>query len=227
MYGERVTSVDRPATAPHPHPEPHPHGHAQPEPGSPSHAPAGLPSDAEVHAHASAPSFAHAGAPGAPWPGGYPVAYQPVETDRFTRMVMRLHARAPRWAVPLAALGCVGIGMAYALISDPTRSDPDAAPTCLLKLTTGLDCPGCGGTRALWYVLHGDLPAAARHHFLFVFALPFLAWLFVAWAGNRAFGWKLPEVQFSPKVVGMFLAAWAVFSVARNLPWAPFTSLYV
>lgn len=230
MYGERVTSVDRPATAPHPHPEPHPHGHAQPESGSPSHAPAGLPSDAEVHAHASAPSFAHAGAPGAPgapWPGGYPVAYQPVETDRFTRMVMRLHARAPRWAVPLAALGCVGIGMAYALISDPTRSDPDAAPTCLLKLTTGLDCPGCGGTRALWYVLHADLPAAARHHFLFVFALPFLTWLFVAWAGNRAFGWKLPEVQFSPKVVGMFLAAWAVFSVARNLPWAPFTSLYV
>ncbi|MDG4750026.1 DUF2752 domain-containing protein [Micromonospora sp. WMMD718] len=223
MYGERVTSVDRPATAPDPHTEPH--GHVQPESGSPSHA----------HDHTLAPAFAHAGAhtpagapgaPGAPWPG-YPVAYQPVEADRFTRMVLRLHARAPRWAVPLAALGCVGLGIAYALISDPTRSDPDAAPTCLLKLTTGLDCPGCGGTRALWYVLHGDLPAAARHHFLFVFALPFLAWLFVAWAGNRAFGWKLPEVQFSPKVIGVFLAAWGVFSVVRNLPWAPFTSLYV
>ena len=24
-------------------------------------------------------------------------------------------------------------------------------------LTTGLDCPGCGGTRAAWYLMHGDL----------------------------------------------------------------------
>ncbi|MCP3782524.1 DUF2752 domain-containing protein [Micromonospora sp. A3M-1-15] len=159
------------------------------------------------------------------WPAG--VAYPPVEPDRFTRLVLRLHARAPRWAVPLAALGCVGLGMAYALLSDPTHSDPDARPTCLLKLTTGLDCPGCGGTRALWYVLHADLPAAARHHFLFVFSLPFLAWLFVSWAGNRAFGWRLPELRISPKVIGGFLALWLAFSVARNLPWAPFTSLYV
>ncbi|WP_345152817.1 DUF2752 domain-containing protein [Micromonospora maritima] len=202
MYGERVTSVDRPATVPDPH----------------------APAPADPHVHALAHDAPHA-RPGAEWPGG--TAYQPVEPDRFTRMVLRLHARAPRWAVPLAALGCVGLGMAYALISDPTQSDPDARPTCLLKLTTGLDCPGCGGTRALWYVLHGDLPAAARHHFLFVFALPFLAWLFAAWAGNRAFGWRLPEPRFSPKVIGGFLAAWAVFSVVRNLPWAPFPSLYV
>ncbi|MFJ1538571.1 DUF2752 domain-containing protein [Micromonospora chalcea] len=209
MYGERVTSVDRPATEPDPHADPHP--------------------SAPSLAHAHAGQHVHAGphAPDGSWQGPYPVAYQPVETDRFTRMVLRLHARAPRWAVPLAALGCVVLGLAYAMISNPTQSDPDARPTCLLKLTTGLDCPGCGGTRALWYVLHGDLPAAARHHFLFVFALPFLTWLFVAWAGNRAFGWKLPEARFSPKVIGLFLAAWGVFSVARNLPWAPFTSLYV
>ncbi|MFJ8577630.1 DUF2752 domain-containing protein [Micromonospora sp. NPDC093277] len=159
------------------------------------------------------------------WPAG--AAYQPVEPDRFTRFVLRLHARAPRWAVPLAAVGCVGLGMAYALLSNPTHSDPDAPPTCLLKLTTGLDCPGCGGTRALWYVLHADLPAAARHHFVFVFSLPFLAYFFVVWAGNQAFGWRLPELRLSPKVLGGFLAAWLAFSVVRNLPWAPFTSLYV
>nr|WP_241562899.1 DUF2752 domain-containing protein [Micromonospora costi] len=153
--------------------------------------------------------------------------YPAAEPDRLTRFVMRLYDRSPRWAVPLAALGCVAAGIAYTLISDPTRSAPDAAPSCLLKLTTGLDCPGCGGTRALWYVVHGDLPAAARHHFLFVFALPFLAYLFVAWAGQQAFGWRLPELRISSKVIGGFLAAWMAFSVLRNLPWAPFTSLYV
>ncbi|MFI7429347.1 DUF2752 domain-containing protein [Micromonospora sp. NPDC049836] len=220
-----MTTVDRPGAPADPQAVPvAPPAH--PAPAGQQPAPVGPPA-APVGPHA-APVGPHAG-PGpdgaAIWPAG--VTYQPVEPDRFTRLVLRLHARAPRWAVPLAALGCVGVGMTYALLSDPTHSDPDARPTCLLKLLTGLDCPGCGGTRALWYVLHADLPAAARHHFLFVFALPFLAYLFVAWAGNRAFGWRLPELSLSPRVIGGFLALWFAFSVARNLPWAPFTALYV
>ncbi|MEU5945707.1 DUF2752 domain-containing protein [Micromonospora sp. NPDC047465] len=214
-----VTSVDGPAPQPHPQSAgvdapPQASQSGQPDPG-----PAG------------GPGAWPAGEPGA-WPAGqaspYPVPPYPVpEPDRLTRFVVRLYDRSPRWAVPLAALGCVAAGIGYTLLSNPTHAAPDAAPTCLLKLTTGLDCPGCGGTRALWYVLHGDLPAAVRHHFLFVFALPFLAYLFVAWAGKQAFGWRLPELHLSSKVIGGFLAAWLAFSVVRNLPWAPFTSLYV
>ncbi|WP_018908557.1 DUF2752 domain-containing protein [Salinispora arenicola] len=161
------------------------------------------------------------------WPAGAGPVYSAPEPDRLTRFVLRLQERTPRWVVPLAALGCVGAGIGYTLLFDPTRSAPDAAPTCLLKLTTGLDCPGCGGTRALWYVLHADLPAAARHHVLLVFALPFLAYLFVAWAGRQAFGWRLPELRIGNKLIGAVLAVWFAFSVVRNLPWAPFTALYV
>jgi hypothetical protein len=158
------------------------------------------------------------------WP---PYHYQPPEPDRLTRFANRLYARSPRWAAPVAALVCMAAAVGYTLISDPTKSSPDAAPTCLLKLTTGLDCPGCGGTRAMWYVLHGDLPAAARHHILFVFALPFLLYLYLAWALAHSFGWRLPQLRISPTVIGVFLAIWMVFSVLRNLPWAPFTWLYV
>ncbi|MEV0426404.1 DUF2752 domain-containing protein [Micromonospora sp. NPDC050495] len=230
-----MTTVDRPGApadpqavpvAPPAHPAPAGPQSAPAAPAGPHAGPTG-PHAGPTGPHTGpAGPHAAAGPDGAAiWPAG--VTYQPVEPDRFTRLVLRLHARAPRWAVPLAALGCVGVGMTYALLSDPTHSDPDARPTCLLKLLTGLDCPGCGGTRALWYVLHADLPAAARHHFLFVFALPFLAYLFVAWAGNRAFGWRLPELSLSPRVIGGFLALWFAFSVARNLPWAPFTALYV
>ncbi|MEV4757583.1 DUF2752 domain-containing protein [Micromonospora sp. NPDC049559] len=159
-------------------------------------------------------------------PAGGPY-YQYAEPDRLTRFVNRLNARLPRWAAPVAALGCMAAGVGYTLLADPTRTSPDAMPTCLLKLTTGLDCPGCGGTRALWYVLHGDLPAAARHHVVFVFALPFLIYLYVAWALSHTFGWRLPQLRVTPKVVGVFLAVWLTFSVLRNLPWAPFTWLYV
>ncbi|MER7165743.1 DUF2752 domain-containing protein [Micromonospora sp. NPDC000207] len=210
------------------------------ESGSSGHPPSGVPVAPEPVAAAAptagpyAPGPGHPAGPYAP-DGSYPPYAGPPpvpphlvpESDRLTRFVVRLYDRSPRWVVPLAAVGCVGLGLVYTLASDPTRSAPDAAPSCLLKLTTGLDCPGCGGTRALWYVLHADIPAAARHHFLFVFALPFLAYLFVAWAGRTAFGWRLPELRISPKLIGGFLGVWLAFSVARNLPWEPFTSLYV
>ncbi|MEH0973752.1 DUF2752 domain-containing protein [Micromonospora sp. CPCC 205546] len=215
-----MTSVDGPASPSHPQQT---GGLDAPRPADPAAPTGGWPTD-QAPPHPGSP---HPGAPhpGSPYPGA--AAYPVAEPDRLTRFVVRLYERSPRWAVPLAALGCVAAGIGYALISDPTRSAPDAAPTCLLKLTTGLDCPGCGGTRALWYVLHADLPAAARHHFLFVFALPFLAYLFVAWAGRQAFGWRLPELRISSRVIGVFLASWLAFTILRNLPWAPFTSLYV
>ncbi len=156
-------------------------------------------------------------------------AYQvPVEqpVDRVTRFSDRLMARTPRWLAPLAVLGCIGGAIGYTMWSAPASAGADSIPSCLVKLTTGLDCPGCGGTRAAWYLLHGDLPAAARHHLVFVFAVPFLLYLYVAWAG-KAIGWKLPPLQLSPKLLGVFLGVLGIFMVLRNLPWAPFTYFFV
>lgn len=152
-----------------------------------------------------------------------PPYYAPPPPGRLSRLL----ARSPRWLAPVAGLTCMAGAVGYTVAVDPTDTAPDAAPTCLLKLTTGFDCPGCGGTRAFWYLLHGDLPAAARHHILFVFALPFLLYLYAAWAGQRVFGRRLPPLRITPKVIAVFLGAWFVFTIARNLPWAPFTWLYV
>ncbi len=157
----------------------------------------------------------------------YPVPPYPASEDRLTRFGNRVRAKLPRWATPVAVLGCVGAAVGYTMLVDPTRSAPDALPTCLLKLTTGLDCPGCGGTRAFWYLLHGDLPAAARHHLVFVFAVPFLIYAYLVWAGRQMFGWRLPQPRVTPTMIGVFLGGWLIFSVLRNLPWAPFDWLYV
>jgi Protein of unknown function (DUF2752) len=149
------------------------------------------------------------------------------ETDRVTRFSDRLVARTPRWLAPVAVLGCIGASLGYTMWATPTENGADAIPSCLVKLTTGLDCPGCGGTRAAWYLMHGDLPAAARHHALFVFAVPFLLYLYVAWGLKSAFGMRIPQLRLSPKVLGWFLGAWALFTIVRNLPWAPFTYFFV
>lgn len=151
----------------------------------------------------------------------------PYTEPRPPGRMARLAARIPRWAAPLAVLGCAGAAMGYTLWVNPTGGDVNAPTTCLVKLTTGLDCPGCGGTRAAWYLLHGDVAAASRHHLVFVFAVPFILYMYLAWAGKLAFGWKLPQLQIGPKTVAIFLGAWGLFMVLRNLPWAPFTYFYV
>src|SRR5690349_128271 len=143
-------------------------------------------------------------------PGWGYAGYAPPRPDPVTRFVHRLWAKSPVWAAPVAALVCMSGAVGYTLATHPADAGAGDAPTCLLKYTTGFVCPGCGGTRAAWYLLHGDVPAAARHHAIFTFAVPFLLYMYVAWAGRRLFGWRLPQLDLSPGVIGGFIAAWGV-----------------
>jgi hypothetical protein len=146
---------------------------------------------------------------------------------RFTRFVVRMVERSPRWAAPAAVAVCFAGAASYVWVLNPTNTGATDVTTCIVKLTTGLDCPGCGGTRAFYYLMQGDLPEAARHHALAVFAAPFLVWIYLAWTVKAVWGKQLPMPRIGAKTVSVYLAVWAVFMVVRNLPWAPFTSLYV
>jgi hypothetical protein len=157
-----------------------------------------------------------------------PPPYPVPEPGRFSRLVLRAAARSPGWAAPAAIATCFAGAVGYVLVTDPTATDPYSAPTCLLKLTTGFDCPGCGGTRAFWYLLHGNLPQAARNHAMFVFAVPFLLYMYMAWSAKLILKRDvLPALRPSPLTLAVFLGVWFVFSVLRNLPWTPFTWFYV
>lgn len=132
------------------------------------------------------------------------------------------------WVAPVAILVCVAGAVAGIVATNPT--DNTGPTTCLFKLTTGFDCPGCGGTRALYYLATLNLPEAARHHLLAVFAAPFLIWMFLAWAVPRVLPrllWRLPTFHLTPRALTGFLIVWGLFTVARNLPWEPFTFFYV
>lgn len=48
-------------------------------------------------------------------------------------------------------------------------------PRCMVKVLTGLDCPGCGSQRALHALLSGDPAAAWRSNAAFVISLPLIA----------------------------------------------------
>ena len=58
------------------------------------------------------------------------------------------------------------------------RFDPSTAgffPPCMFHELTGLQCPGCGTTRALHHLLHGDVAGAFRLNAMLFAVAPFSA----------------------------------------------------
>ncbi|GAA3384382.1 DUF2752 domain-containing protein [Cryptosporangium minutisporangium] len=157
---------------------------------------------------------------------GDPSAWNYTPPSRIERLATAAWSK-PSWLAPLAILGCVGAAGTYVLNNDPTDARLDPVGPCAFKLMTGLDCPGCGGTRMVWYLLHGDVVQAFRHHLVALIAIPILAWAYVVFAAKRLFGVRLPSKRIPLVAILGYLVFWVVFAVLRNLPWAPFSWFFV
>lgn len=99
-------------------------------------------------------------------------------------------------------------------------------PGCTFQRLTGLDCPGCGMTRAAHATLHGRIGEAFRYNPVGMILFP----LAVAGLGIEALGWvREKPLPFRLKVgaVGAWGIVWIVlgFWILRNLPWWPCTLL--
>ena len=95
-------------------------------------------------------------------------------------------------------------------------------PVCEFHRLTGLNCPGCGGTRAVYALLHEHLALALKDNALFVILLPVVV-LRGAWFGLKIFLHR-PVGQFFPaKFLWPLLVVAVIFTVLRNLP--PFAFL--
>jgi len=105
--------------------------------------------------------------------------------------------------------------------------DPNVAgspfPPCMFRAFTGCYCIGCGLTRAMHALVHGDLARAFSMNPLGVLVLGLVP-LMAAWSG----GWQprrlapLMRWVLEPK---LWLVLLPTYWVARNLPWFPFTLL--
>jgi hypothetical protein len=135
-------------------------------------------------------------------------------------------AALPAWAAPVAVGAAALAWCAVAGLADPTRPG-NVLPRCPFKMLTGWSCPGCGSTRMLHELLHGDIAGAARYNIVALLMTPVLVWSWVAWTAPRVGRRPPPTWRPSSRVQQAGLVAWLVFSVLRNLPWAPFSALHV
>ncbi|MFV0633607.1 DUF2752 domain-containing protein [Demequina sp.] len=129
-------------------------------------------------------------------------------------------AARSRWASPVAAAVVVCAGAAYTWAANPYADDPFVP--CVFLALTGSYCPGCGGTRAVHSLLHGDLAAALEMNVLAVLlVVPGTVGLLMAWFRAAARGKVAPAV---PMWIAIGVpVAFAAFGVLRNVPGlAPF-----
>jgi len=88
---------------------------------------------------------------------------------------------------------------------------------CPIHSLTGWSCPGCGGTRAIHALLHGDLASALKLNALAV--LVFVAgvvYVATAWLGRLESKW-FAAPDFSGRFTYVTLAAVVIFTLVRNL----------
>lgn len=56
---------------------------------------------------------------------------------------------------------------------------------CVFHMVTGLYCPGCGGTRAVKYLLHGQVLMSLRYHPIVLYGVLVAAAELVSWLAAR------------------------------------------
>jgi|SRR6185437_14628055 len=89
-------------------------------------------------------------------------------------------------------------------------------PRCPFYTYAHLLCPGCGGTRALYEMLHGNLAGAWHYNALFTMLLPLsFVWSAVVWfraaLNNQELDFRLPRAAWAMVAVVAIL-----FTVVRN-----------
>ncbi len=125
--------------------------------------------------------------------------------------------RIPGWLVTVGVLG----GIVLLVLARIEPAGQFFFPRCWLYQLTGIQCPGCGATRAVHALLNGEFERAWRLNALVVGAIPLLAWLAVRgvrgwWTGRW---WPNPVVH--PASLAILGGLALGYGLARNFPIFP------
>ena len=114
----------------------------------------------------------------------------------------------------------IAVGAAYLFFFEPGKTG--FFPACPFRTLTGLSCPGCGSTRGLHRLLHGDVVSALKFNPLMVLFLPFLLYALVRYTGAAVTGRPLQRHNLDPKYIWMLFGVIMSFWIFRNTRFYPF-----
>lgn len=124
---------------------------------------------------------------------------------------------------PLVVAGAGLAAAAFVGLVDP--HDTGIYPDCPSQRLFGVACPLCGGLRGTNDLVHGDLGSMVATNALLPFLVLAAGWAWLAWTAGRV-GWRwVPAFPDLGRRWRLLTTVIVVFTVVRNLPWAPFDAL--
>ena len=133
---------------------------------------------------------------------------------------MRFDEIAKRRFTAVAIWLALAAASAYLFVFEPGRSG--FFPACPFRTLTGFTCPGCGSTRGLHSLLHGDVIGAFEFNPLFVLSVPFLLFALLAYTAAAVKGRRFSTSGINSKYIWMMFVVIMSFWIFRNTPFYPF-----
>ena len=119
------------------------------------------------------------------------------------------------WLIIVAGSVCL-------FVLEPGKST--LLPVCPFRLLTGFTCPGCGSTRGMHQLLHGNFAAAFEFNPLLLLALPFLVFALLRYSYQVLSGQPIRHNPLAPKYIYTIFGVVLFFWIFRNTPLYPFVS---
>ena len=130
--------------------------------------------------------------------------------------------RARQLAFAALAWVIVAAGSIFLFFFNPSSPANQFFPKCPFLLVTGLQCPGCGSTRALYHLLHLHPIEAFTFNPLLILTMPFLVYGFLGFTRSAITGTPYRRLFIPPVYLWAWLTLLIFFWIFRNTPWYPF-----
>jgi hypothetical protein len=127
-------------------------------------------------------------------------------------MMAQAKSRAHAMAATLLAGGAVLYAFA--------PSEHAFYPRCIFHALTGWQCPGCGGTRALYHLLHFHLGEAMQYNALVTLLAPLALAYFIFWYGTVLRSGSGPSLRLPRLAIVCLYVAVLLFGAARNISFS-------
>jgi len=121
--------------------------------------------------------------------------------------------------VPLVIIG----GATALFFLNP--SEHSFFPKCSLYVATGFSCPGCGSTRALFHLTHGNVLEALRLNPGLMALITLGLTDYIRFVVSVIRGNPFQTLFGRLKLLGALMGVMLVYGIIRNLPWPLFESL--
>ena len=90
-------------------------------------------------------------------------------------------------------------------------------PKCIFYMLTGLQCPGCGGQRAFYSLINGNVKLAFSYNAYVFFAVPYAISVAYSSFTHGTYSIKLKKLVQSTNMVYAFLFITITWWIIRNL----------